>query len=242
MIDQQATGSCLTMSEFTKMAGGGMSKKQDTLIQLRKSAKFDRSEITADQVIKAYWHTEGLPRRVHSLFSNGRRKVEVSDTNRHEERLAKALYLLGELTLQDGATLRLLDYQVPLKSVRSDEGIGKIDLVGVIDQSLALVELKTKDNEEHPVDVLLEVLSYGAIVKIPENFENFKHEYEEQEPILRQEIQHIILAPQEYWDRWRKRVNVWNKLWKICIELREAKIDIQCLTLNELQVSLAEFE
>jgi hypothetical protein len=231
------------MSEFTKMASGGMSKKQETLIQLRKRIKlqFDQSEITADQVIKAYEHTDGLPQRKTSLFSIGRKKVEVRASNRHEEHLAKALYELGELTLQDGATkLRLLDYQVPLKSVQSDEGVGKIDLVGVIDQSLALVELKTKDSKDHPGNALLEVLSYGAIVGMKDNFENFKNEYGKTE--LRIEIQHIILAPREYWDRWRNRKGVYEKFRPICEQLRNAGINIQCLTLNGQQATSAEFE
>jgi hypothetical protein len=44
----------------------------------------------------------------------------------------KALFVLGELPLQDGATkLLFLDVQVPLKSVKSDKGVGKIDLVAI---------------------------------------------------------------------------------------------------------------
>jgi hypothetical protein len=40
----------------------------------------------------------------------------------------KALFVLGELPLQDGATkLLFLDFQVPLKSVKSDKGVGKTD-------------------------------------------------------------------------------------------------------------------
>jgi ribonuclease J len=218
--------------------------KQDTLIQLRKKVKFDQSEITAEQIIKAYEHTEGLPVRTNSLKSQGRKNIKHTAKSKphHEKPIAKALYSLGSLTLNDDITkLRWLDYEVPLKNVNSDEGVGDIDLLGVIDQLFALVELKTEGNSEHPGDVLLQVLSYGAIVAIPENFKNFKNEYKEQLPKeIKKEIQHIILAYRGYWDRYRKQTKLWNKFLQICIQLRDAKIDIRCLILNDDQATATE--
>ncbi len=154
------------MSEFTKMASGGMSE-QHPLLQLLKKARDDKgSEITVDQIIKACECSEGLPRRDKPYFSSARRTVVMSvRSSRGEERLAKVLYLLGELKLQNDTKLRFLDYQVPLKRVRKDKAVGKIDLVGCVDdRSLALVELKMADSTENPRVALLEILTYGAIV------------------------------------------------------------------------------
>jgi hypothetical protein len=35
--------------------------------------------------------------------------------------------------LPDGTRFELLDYQVPLKAIRADSGIGKIDMFGLTD-------------------------------------------------------------------------------------------------------------
>jgi hypothetical protein len=54
-----------------------------------------------------------------------------SASNRREEHMARALYVLGRRwPWRGGGSLRLLDYQVPLKARRGDAGIGKIDLLG----------------------------------------------------------------------------------------------------------------
>jgi hypothetical protein len=43
------------MSEFTKMASGGMPKKQVTLLQLLERARHrERSKITADEISRVY--------------------------------------------------------------------------------------------------------------------------------------------------------------------------------------------
>lgn len=228
------------MSQSTRTVSGGMPKKQDSLLQLREKAKLESNEITADQIAKAYECHDQSPRRDRFLSEN-RKTVKVSaDSTRHEERLAKALYLLGELTLQNGTKLRLLDYQFPLKQKQNDKGVGKIDLVGIIKKQLALVELKTKDNTENPRRALLEILFYGAIVK--ENFAKIKNEidakireeFEKTEQVeLSGGVQYIVLAPPEYWDRWREkgRIDKWKAFCALCSELqkRPHAIDVQCL-------------
>jgi hypothetical protein len=119
-----------------------------TLLQLlEKARKYERSEITADQIEQAYEIQKGKgPYRQGFFFPSSHRNQNVNrtETNRHEERLAKELVERKRLMLPDGTILRLLDYQCPLKSVRADKGVGKIDLVGINEQSLALVELKTR--------------------------------------------------------------------------------------------------
>jgi tagatose-1,6-bisphosphate aldolase len=227
------------MSEFQKMADSGVPKKRETLIQLLARAKSEKSQITADQILDAYEYWDDVPRRQTSFFSNTRKTVTVAmNANRDEERLAKALYLLRELDFDDGTKLRLLDYQVPLKQVRKDKGVGKIDLVGIINnQSLALVELKTERSTENPRRALLEILCYGAIVKDPKNFAKMADEIKKACNVkLSEGVNHVILAPPAYWQRWRgkRRQNRWNEFCTLCRSIRGAanKIKIQCLALE----------
>jgi len=228
------------MSEFTRTVSGGMPKKHDSLLQLRKKAKSERNEITADQIVTAYECPDPLPQRDRFLSENRKTVQVLAGSNRHEERLAKALYLLGELTLQNGTKLRLLDYQFPLKQRRNDKGVGKIDLVGIIDKQLALVELKTKDSDDYPREALLEILFYGAIVKDKQNSTKIKKEidakikkeFEKTEQVeLSEGVQYIVLAPQKYWDRWRGQIGKWEAFCALCNELRNcpSPIDVQCL-------------
>src|SRR5580704_12560497 len=105
------------------------------------------------------------PRRAQGYFSTSRSGVTSSGgfTNRIEEHLAVALWCRAELALPNGELLRLLDYQTPLKSVRADNGIGKIDLLGLhADGALAVVELKVEQNAEDRRFALLEGLIYAA--------------------------------------------------------------------------------
>jgi hypothetical protein len=111
-------------------------------------------------------------------------------------------------------------------------------LVGIIDkQSLALVELKTKDSAENPRRALLEILSYGAIVQDRNNFAKIAAEIDKKWNLkLCEEVQHIILAPQEYWKRWngKERIDRWKAFCELCNKLRDGPlaIDIQCLVLE----------
>jgi hypothetical protein len=108
---------------------------------------------------------DGSPHRKQSYFKEGRGKpIAAPSTNRREELLAKKLKDQGSLALPCGGELRLLDYQLPLKAVRRDK-IGKVDLIGVAQGRLALVELKTEDSVENPRVGLLELLGYWAVVR-----------------------------------------------------------------------------
>ena len=60
------------------------------------------------------------------------------------------------------------DYQVPLKAVQSNKGIGKIDLLGITDRGRFIVdELKSPRGRrgQSPVHALMEGLRYAAIVE-----------------------------------------------------------------------------
>ena len=90
-------------------------------------------------------------------------------TNRLEEHLAVALANEKRLEIAGERTIRILDYQVPLKAAQSDKGIGKIDLMGCgPDGRLEVIELKVGRSAgtmgETPLRALLEGLAYAAIV------------------------------------------------------------------------------
>ena len=76
----------------------------------------------------------------------------ANDSNRHVEILAKALKQLDRSWAHPGGgRFRLLDYQFPLKAQESDQGIGKVDLLGVTDQGrLMAIELKVKPRRRQP--------------------------------------------------------------------------------------------
>jgi hypothetical protein len=118
--------------------------------------------------------------------------------------------------------------------VRADKGVGKIDLIGCINkQSLALVELKTKDSKENPRIALLEIMKYRAIVR--DNINAINCEITKKFNLeLSEVVRLMILAPQAYWDRWRtekRRIERWNEFCGLCKTLRNSphKFDIQCL-------------
>ena len=213
------------------MASGGMC---NTLRQLRRKAR-RRERITADQIMQAYKCDNSSPPR-QKYLSKGRDTIRVDTaTRRREEHVAKALFLLGKIKLVGGVTLRdnlkleFLDYQFPLKSKQADMDVGKVDLIGCVDkESLALVELKTEgNNKDSPLDALIEILDYGAIVfgnfeKIAgEICENFGHK-------LRMPLFHIILAEQAYWGYWKKKKG-WNEFCELYNDLRNRAVTIQCL-------------
>lgn len=130
------------------------------------------------------------------------------ESNRREEHLALALWGASRegapMVLPGGATLEILDYQTPLKAQRRDSGVGKVDLVGLIDnRRLAVIELKvrgsTKAYGDTPLRAYLEALAYCAIVEAnqgdiaSEASARFDKSIDDRPPAL------VIMAPQEYW-------------------------------------------
>ena len=111
----------------------------------------------------------------HAGLTSGR-----GASNRREEHIAVALVALRRRwPLPDGGAFELLDYQVPLKSKRTDAGIGKIDLIGVTDAGrIVVVELKVKaqsgGDSDPPPTALIEGLRYSAIVEA--NLDRFREE------------------------------------------------------------------
>ncbi len=126
----------------------------------------------------------------------------ATSSNRAEEHLAVDILSRSPLATPNGP-MQVVDYQVPLKSRRSDSGIGKIDLLG-LSCALVVIELKVlrpSGGADTPVSAALEGLAYCAIVEgnsadIAEELVNRGFP----RPRGRPEI--LVLATHEYWDRW----------------------------------------
>ena len=124
-----------------------------------------------------------------------------------ELRYAMALWNLAcAWPRPDGGWQRFLDYQVPLKAVQANRGIGKIDLLGVTDQGrLIVVELKFPRNDRggSPMYALMEGLRYAAIVE--GRSERIAKEIEDR---FHCKINHAtppivqLLGPRSWWQAW----------------------------------------
>ena len=126
------------------------------------------TELPLDVLVGAYLkQVVTAPRRTRGYFvGHDGTTPSQGKSNRSEEHLAMALFRAGQMALPDGERLRWLDYQFPLKAKRSDQGIGKIDLLGLTDEGrLCVVELKTARSTEDPRIALLQGLAYAAIVE-----------------------------------------------------------------------------
>jgi hypothetical protein len=130
------------------------------------------------------------------------------ESNRKEEHLALALCnasLAGCSTdLPSGETLEIIDYQVPLKSQRGDVGVGKVDLVGLINRSrFAIIELKIRQNSNRPGDTplraFLEAFAYCAIVEAnaADIAAELKTKFNRHLPKFTPDL--LLVAPQDYW-------------------------------------------
>ena len=112
------------------------------------------------------------------------------------------------LTRAEGDEFFLRDYQFPLKSSDSDEGIGKIDLLGVTNQGrLMVIELKVKPNGDNnrgdtPVSAMLQGLRYAAIVQ--SNLNSIAREMEQKFDCSIQDEPPVVqvLAPEDWWLAW----------------------------------------
>ena len=169
-------------------------------------------------------------------------------SNRFEEHLAIALWCMWR---RPGASsVRLLDYQVPLKAQQSDEGIGKVDLLAVAGGGrLKVIELKVKPEKEtargeSPMDALMEGLRYAALVDAnreaiaQEARDRFDEEISEGPPIVQ------ILAPKAWWRGWlelagstRRAAGRWEREFVRLTQDIEERLGIvvECMALDDVQ-------
>jgi len=197
-------------------------------------------ELEIDSLRDAYINLVGhAPRRSpnhkpylvkeHFGFPSGDEK-----SNRREEHLALALFNQSTpCHLPDGRGLNIVDYQTPLKSKRSDEGVGKIDLLGVIDNTIpAVIELKIEGVNgrmaDTPLRALLEGLAYCAIVEA-----NISDITDEARTKLNLHITPkrpdlIVMAPQDYWHSYLSKPTAgdWLPVLETMITELKLKLDI----------------
>lgn len=126
------------------------------------------SEVIAEEFLKSDILTalQALP-----VISRERYDVDSHDgkhrriTNREEEILSKDLFTYCKQGSQFRIIGSIFDYQVPLKSARTDKA-GKIDLVSfnARDSKVWLLELKKKDNKETLLRCMMEIATYYQIL------------------------------------------------------------------------------
>jgi hypothetical protein len=186
-------------------------------------------ELDGNELAEEY---EALKRSAPRRHAAGRRyfvrHTSVAGTtgsNRAEEHLAADLMSRSPITTYRGP-LELLDFQFPLKAYRSDQGLGKVDLLGLLN-SLVIVELKVirpGGGGDTPLGALLEALAYAAVVEA--NHDDIAGEMAELGwpiPVGRPDV--LVLGPGTYWDRWdnSRACEGWREaLDTVSAELRDA--------------------
>ena len=189
-------------------------------------------------------HVHGKDYFVDHSSSSGRSEI----SNRKEEHLALALWGASHsgysTALPSGESLEIIDYQMPLKAQRRDAGVGKVDLVGLVDRNrFTVIELKVRPSGNRsgdtPLRAYLEALAYCAIVEA-----NLEDIAEELKIRLNGEIQIsalnlLIMAPQDYWTGYFEH-SVAGKWWPT---LRKLAADIdESLGLHSKFLALRDVE
>lgn len=151
--------------------------------------------------------------------------VVKSGEGRKEEHLATGLFndygpSSQGLVQDDGSTLFILDYQLPLKAKSTDEKVGKVDLLAITStERLAVVELKympvngTISRADTPLRAFLEGLAYCAILEADidcihsEAVDRFDQAIEKKPSGL------VVLANNDYWKKFLeyKEAETWTK-------------------------------
>jgi len=85
--------------------------------------------------------------------------TENPDSNRAEERIALGMF--GNEYENIG---KVIDYQTPLKNVRTDKHIGKIDLLTETENEIWIIELKKYDSDETLLRCVLEAYTNFKMV------------------------------------------------------------------------------
>lgn len=150
----------------------------------------------------------------HDIFLGG-----SSNSNQKEEHLAGALFNECQsgkhFILPDKRKLKFMDYQFPLKARQNDKGVGKVDLIGVINDEIpCVIELKVDQKRggkaDTPLRALLEGLAYCALVEANKNEiwkeaqNKFGFEFKGPRPHL------MILGTANYWSYYLNKPSAGN--------------------------------
>ena len=137
------------------------------------------------------------------------------NSNQREKHLAIALYRkfhkLDARLLPSGQRLEILDYEVPLYAARLKDGVGSVDMLGLVDgEHLAILELKVEGGDT-PFAATLEALVYAAILE--RNLADIDRELEREGYGMLQfkppDI--IVLAPADYWQEFKQFDKSWRQ-------------------------------
>jgi hypothetical protein len=197
--------------------------------QVRLANEFQKAAaaMTAEQLIAAFEDARAsAPRRAEAgkaFFEPhpARRRTRAKERDAEDVAAAlvghcraagKGFWMPKILPDEPDHTLELLDHRVPLKARREDKGTGHLDLVGLLDDRLAVGKLKYVASDakrgstgDTPLRALLEGLSDLAIATAnadamrAELAEHFGREVSDAPPVL------VLIATRRYWELARKR-------------------------------------
>lgn len=116
--------------------------------------------------------------RKKSYMIKHKSRPEQGDSNRNEEWNAINMLRMGISNPEYG---KIIDYQVPLKNIRANSGVGKVDLISIDmnNNKLFIHELKVKPkgskSEESLLRAVLEIYSYYLTVDSDKLLLDFDH-------------------------------------------------------------------
>jgi hypothetical protein len=221
-----------------------ISSEPHTLVALYSTPEVNRisgfasatAQLSAEDLAAQYLELRALAPCRHrggKRYFQGRPGITSSGqhSNRREEHLAVALRNAfsknNPTQLENGQTLSFLDYQTPLKERQDDKGIGKVDLFGVIDETMpCVVELKVPTIHDSvsdtPLRAFLEALAYCAIIEAnssdisAEAATLFDMQLAPGRPAL------CVMAPDSYWFAWLEHPGAgawWPQLEKLALDI-----------------------
>ena len=173
-----------------------------------------------------------------------------TESKRFEEHLAMAIWRFREARWprSDGGWFRFLDYQVPLRETHANQGVGKIDLLGITDCGRLLVsELKVAPEVgrgDSPMAALMQGLRYAAVVDA--NNEAISREASDSHgvpTVSRRRPIVQILAPKAWWRGWfqlkdstRKKAGQWERKFAALTADIENRLDVavECLAMDDV--------
>lgn len=136
------------------------------------------TEVVAEWCLANLDRFDEMPRitRIHGSYNRHHSGETERDAScRNEERIAIELFNQSKRGDDAGMTMRIIDYQTPLKDKR-DDSAGKIDLLGYNDDELLILELKDEDSYETMLRCVLEGYTYLKTVDQEKLIDDFKDE------------------------------------------------------------------